>query len=120
MITIVFLLLTADFARNYSSVMGSACEHRTIMCLLSGSTQYDYDIPIGATEETQGWSFPVILLTLLVSLVYFIHVLSIVYKRRMGVARWRTYVASFLSVVVLSPAYLLLLNAIYRALYASS
>jgi hypothetical protein len=120
MITIVFLLLTADFVQNYASVMGSACEHRTIMCLLSGSTQYDYDIPVGATQETQGWSFPFILLTLLTGVVYFTHVLSTVYKRRMGIARWRTYVASFLSVLLLAPAYLLLINAIYRVLYASS
>ena len=120
MITAIFLLLTADFAHNYTSVMGSACAHRTIMCLLSGSTQYEYDIPDGVTVETQGWSFGFILLTILVFLVYFTHVLSTVYKRRMGVARWRTYVASFVSVLLLSPAYLLLLNSVYGALYSSA
>lgn len=121
MITMIFGLLTADFAANYDSVMGSQCEHRTIMCLLSGNRQYAYDaIAQGGSNETQGWSYGPILLVMLFCIVYFTHVLSTLLKRRLGVPRWRTYLAAFTSVIVLSPAYILLLNGIYRALYGTT
>lgn len=118
MISVIFVLLTADFAGNIDSVMASSCSHRTIMCLLSGNTQTEYGLMQEIrTPETQGWSFNYILLIILAAVVYYTHVLSTVLKCRMGVARWRTYAASFISVLVLSPLYLLLLNAIYRALF---
>jgi hypothetical protein len=122
MITAIFLLLAVDFASNYHSVMASSCGHRTIMCLLSGNLQYDYDLPkeVVRTPETQGWSLGYILLIIFAALFYYTHVLSTVLKRRMGVARWRTYVASFVAVVLLSPVYLFLLNTIYRALYGNA
>lgn len=118
MITTVFALLTADFAANYASVMGSACEHRTIMCLLSGNVQYDYEmLGTAGTRETQGASYAPIVLVILLSIAYFTHVLASVLRRRLGVARWRTYAAALVSVIVLSPIYLVLLNGIYRTLY---
>ena len=106
---------------NIESVRSSSCAHRTIMCLLSGNIQYDYElIGTGGTIETQGWSYGPILIVILVSLLYFTHVLSTFLKLRMKVARWRTYLVSFISVLVLSPAFLILLNSIYRALYGSA
>jgi len=120
MITLIFGLLAADFTMNFESVRSSSCAHRTIMCLLSGNIQYDYElIGSGGTIETQGWSYGPILIVILLTTLYYTHVLSTFLKRRMRVARWRTYVASFISVLVLSPAYLLLLNTIYWALYGS-
>jgi hypothetical protein len=120
MITLIFGLLTADFTMNIENVRSSSCAHRTIMCLLSGNIQYDYDlIGSGGTIETQGWSYGPILIVILLTALYYTHVLSTFLKWRMKVARWRTYVASFISVLVLSPAYLLLLNTVYLALYGS-
>lgn len=121
MVTTIFGLLTADFAANYDSVMGSTCAHRTIMCLVSGNRQYTYDaLAEGLSNETQGWSYGPILLLILFCIFYFTHVLSTVLKRRFGVSRWRTYVSALVSVLFLSPAYLILLNAIYRGLYGAT
>jgi hypothetical protein len=121
MVTAIFGLLAAYFSLNFGSVMGSGCRHRTIMCLLSGNMQYGYEF-IGEhrTIETQGWSYGPILIVILVAIVHYTHVLSTFLKRCMGVARWRTYVASLISVLLLSPVYLILLNTIYRALYGSA
>ncbi len=120
MITIIFGLLTADFAMNSESVKNSGCTHRTIMCLLSGNIQYDYDI-VETTQrvETQGWSYAPILIVILACLFYYMHIYSTIMKRSLDVARWRTYLASIVTVLVLSPAYLVLLNAIYRMLYGT-
>lgn len=121
MITAIFGLLTADFSANYESVIGSSCEHRTIMCLLSGNLSYDYELTgRGGTTETQGWSYAPVVLTILFCIVYFAHVLATLMKRRLSVARWRTWLAASISVIVLSPVYLLLLNTIYRGLYGAA
>jgi len=121
MIGLIFLFLTFDFAANYNSVMSSGCAPRTIMCLLSGNTQSEYGLMQNvATPETQGGSFSIILWTILTCLVFYTVVLTTVLKRSMDVARWRTSIAVTVSVVLLSPAYLVLLNAIYRWLYASA
>ncbi len=119
MIILIFTLLTLDFTGNYASVMTSGCAPRTIMCLLSGNTQSDYGLMQNVTTtETQGWSFHAILWTILACLVFYTAVLTTVLKRTMAVARWRTVIAVTFSVLLLSPAYLVLLNAIYRWLYA--
>ncbi len=119
MVVAIFTLLTVDFATNTTSVMTSGCAPRTIMCLLSGNTQSEYGLMQNvATDETQGWSFSVILWTILICLVFYTAVLTTVLKRTMSVARWRTIIAVTISVVLLSPGYLVLLNAIYRWLYS--
>ena len=118
MITSIFLLLTIDFLTNYQSVMTSSCKHRTIMCLLSGNSQSEYGVLAkGHTPETQGWSFSYILLLVLGAAIYYSHALSSILKGMIGVARWRTYIAAFLSLLVLAPACLVLINAIYKLIY---
>jgi hypothetical protein len=120
MVVLIFALLSADFAQNWESVRSSACTYRTIMCLLSGNLQYDYEaIGAGGTNETQGWSYGPILAVILSALIYYTYVLSTFLKRRMGVARWRTFTTALVSVFALTPVYLVSLNAIYRALYGS-
>ena len=121
MIGVIFALLTADFGTNYQSVLASGCQHRTIMCLLSGNTQSEYGLMQDvATRETQGASYPLILLTMLVSFVYFTGILTFAFKRLMGIARWRTILASMLALILLTMPALLLLNAIYRLLYPAA
>lgn len=122
-ITSIFVILSTDFFIHYDSVMHSSCRHRTIMCLLTGNLQYTYDLPDGMSAtgptgpETQGASLPIVLLLIIVLVVYYIHVLSTVLKTKMGVARWRTYVSAWLSILLLTPAYLFIINAIYTAMY---
>lgn len=118
MIGLIFAFLTIDFAMNYTSVMASGCAPRTIMCLLSGNTQMDYGLMQDvATNETQGESFAYIVCTILICLVFYTAVLTTVLKRTMDVARWRTVLAVTISVLLLSPVYLVLLNMLYRWLY---
>jgi hypothetical protein len=118
MITSIFALLSIDFGINYQSVMSSGCDHRTIMCLLSGNTQSDYGLMQDvATLETQGGSFSFIMLTIFACLIYYTGVLAMALKRLMGVAIWRTLLTAMISVVVLTPAAILLLNTVYRLLY---
>lgn len=118
MIVAIFAALTFDFAHNFQSVMTSGCAPRTIMCLLSGNTQSEYGLMQDvATPETQGASFPLIILIILICLSYYTGVLMTVLKRLSNIARWRSFLAVFVSVLVLSPAYLILLNAIYRWFY---
>lgn len=114
----IFLLLTVDFALNYASVMGSDCAPRTIMCLVSGNIQYDYGtLADRQTPESQGASFPFILLWIAGATFYYTLVAGTLLKMTMGVARWRTYLAALASLVILAPAYLAIINAIYRLLY---
>lgn len=121
MIGLIFSLLIFDFSSNYQSVMTSGCTPRTIMCLLSGNTQSEYGLMQDvATRETQGQSFPFIVLTILACIVIYTFVLSSVLKAMMGVARWRSILAAVIAVLVLSPAYIILLNGIYRWLYGLS
>lgn len=118
MISLIFALLTADFAANYHSVMTSGCTHRTIMCLLSGNTQSDYGLMQDvATRETQGASYPIILLVMLASFAYFAGVLAYALRRLMGVPLWRTLLASFVALILLTIPALLAINTIYKALY---
>ncbi len=118
MITLIFSLLTADFASNYDSVMSSGCEHRTIMCLLSGNMQYEYGVlEAGKNDEIQGWSFHYIVFLILFMVAYYTLVLGRVLLNAQGVARWRTYIASLLSLIVLAPACLILINMIYALIY---
>ncbi|KAB2942277.1 MAG: hypothetical protein K8F92_02030 [Hyphomicrobium sp.] len=115
----IFLMLTVDFALNYASVMGSGCAPRTIMCLVSGNIQHEYGtLADGHTYESQGVSFPFILLWIAVSTFYFTHVAATALKATMGVARWRTWLAAMASLLLLAPAYLVLINGIYRLLYS--
>lgn len=118
MITLIFAVVSLDFALNYNSVMHSGCAPRTLMCLLSGNTQTEYGLLQDAgTTETQGWSFAYVVWIILICLAYYTGVLATVFKRLMGVARWRTVFAAFIAVVTLSPGYLVLLNATYRWFY---
>lgn len=116
MIACVFILLTADFFASYSEIKASPCEHRTIICLISGGTLATYDMPARASGSL-GASVPFILLVALVALVHYSRVLAKALFASMGVAFWRTYLATAASVVVLSPASLIAVNAVYRLLY---
>lgn len=118
MMMLIFAVVSIDFATNYKSVINSGCSPRTLMCLLSGNTQTEYGLlqDVG-TPETQGWSFAYVVWIILICLVFYIGVLSTVFKKLMGVARWRTIFSAFVAVVTLSPFYLVLLNAIYRWFY---
>lgn len=118
---LIFLFLTVDFGLNYQSVLSSGCEPRTIMCLISGNTQTDYGLMQDvATQETQGASFGPIIWTILGSLIVFSAVLSSVFKTMMNVSRWRTILAAGISAIVLLPAFILLINLIYRWYYMLS
>jgi hypothetical protein len=118
MTTVIFALLTADFAQNHTSVMTSGCETRTIMCLLSGNRQDEYGIiGNGGTAESQGWSYTYIVLVILGCLILYTRALAVVMKRTMSVPRWRTCIATFASVIVLSPMFIIGINLLYRALY---
>ena len=45
MIMCIFVLLTADFLASYPDVKASPCQHRTIICLVSGGSLNEYDVP---------------------------------------------------------------------------
>lgn len=119
MIITIFALLTIDFGLNYREVVDSPCKHRTIMCLASGGTLVEYDIP-RASDSAIGSSTPWIFVVIFACLIHYSRVLGKVLKTAMGVTRARTYFAIFVSVVGLSPASLFFLNAIYRYLYAAA
>jgi len=116
MITCIFLLLTVDFLVSYESIKDSPCTHRTIMCLLSGGSLTQYDVP-SRQSGTLGMSSPFIFLVMLGTVVHFSRALAKVLKAGWAVAPWRTYVAAAFSFVLLAPASLLIINAIYRLLY---
>jgi len=117
MITTIFVLLSLDFAASYDVVASSPCAHRTIICLISGGGLSEYDVP-GHQTGMLGVSFPFILLVMVGTVVYYSRVLAKALQAGWGVARWRTYVAAALSVVLLTPVSLMTINAIYRYLYA--
>jgi len=117
MITTIFALLSLDFAASYQVVKTSPCAHRTIICLISGGSLSEYDVP-GHQTGMLGVSFPFILLVMVGTVVYYTLVLGRALHIGWGVARWRTYIAAALSVVLLTPLSLLTINAIYRYLYA--
>jgi hypothetical protein len=117
MITTIFVLLTADFLAHYRDIKTSSCAHRTIICLISGGTLTEYDVP-RRSSGSLGMSFPFILLIMLATLIHYSRVLAKALKASMGVAAWRTYLAAAISVILLSPASLLAINTIYRALYS--
>ncbi len=118
MIMSIFVLLTADFAHNYQSVMSSSCEHRTIMCLLSGNSTSEYGImQPDRTVESQGWSFSFVLLLIMAAVIHYTNALTKILNTGLSIARWRTYIAALLSLVVLTPGCLFLINAIYALIY---
>lgn len=116
MITAIFLLLTVDFLASYQDVENSPCTYRTIICLLSGGSLTQYDVP-RQRSGTLGMSFPIILLVMLGTVLYYSRALAKALKAGWAVAPWRTYVAATFSVVLLTPVSLLIINAIYRLLY---
>jgi len=116
MVLVIFAMLTVDFLVSYDDVKASPCKDRTIICLLSGGTLTEYDAP-RRTTGALGSSFPFILAVIIATLVHFSRVLAISLRETMAVQPWRTYIAAGLSVLILSPAALLAINAIYRALY---
>lgn len=118
MITSIFALLTADFLVSYPHVKASPCEHRTIICLLSGGTLNEYAVP--RKTSPLGWSFPVILFVNLATLLHYSRVLAKALRASMGVSPWRTYIAAAITVIVLSPLSLMAVNAVYRFLYGST
>jgi hypothetical protein len=117
MTTTIFALLTLDFAASYDIVKNSPCEHRTIICLVSGGSLSEYDVP-GHQTGNLGVSFPFILIVMAGCTIYYSRVLAKALQTGWGVARWRTYAAAALSVVLLSPISLMTINAIYGYLYA--
>jgi hypothetical protein len=116
MTTSVFVLLTADFLANYQDIKASPCAYRTIICLISGGTLSQYDVPRRASG-TLGMTFPFILLIMLATLIHYSRVLAKALRASMSVAAWRTYLALTVSVILLSPTSLLAINAVYRVLY---
>jgi hypothetical protein len=116
MISVIFVLLTADFLVSYNGVVNSHCKSRTIICLLSGGELSEYDA-LPPSQGALGTSFPFIILVMLLSAIHYSRVLAKVLKATMGVPAWRTYIASFVSIVVLTPVSLVGINTIYRALY---
>jgi hypothetical protein len=116
MIATIFLLLTVDFLASYQDIRTSPCAHRTIICLLSGGTLTQYDVP-RQQSGALGRSFPFILLVMLGTVMYYSRVLAKALKAGWAVSPWRTYVAATFSVVLLTPVSLLIINAIYRLLY---
>jgi hypothetical protein len=116
MITSIFVLLTADFLVHYQDIKASPCSYRTIICLISGGTLSQYDVP-RRTSGTLGVSFPFILLIMLATLIHYGRVLAKALRASMGVSAWRTYVSATVSVILLGPTSLLAINAVYRVLY---
>lgn len=116
MIATIFVLLSFDFGASYDVVASSPCTHRTIICLVSGGSLMEYDVP-GHQTGNLGVSFPFILLVMVGTVFYYSRVLGKALKVGWGVARWRTYVSAALSVVLLTPVSLMTINAIYRYLY---
>lgn len=116
MITTIFALLTADFLVSYAAVKSSPCADRTIICLLSGGSLREYDVP-QANTGALGWSFPFILIVMLASAIHYSRVLAKVLRATMGVPAWRTYTAAAVSIVLLTPLSLGAINAVYRLLY---
>jgi hypothetical protein len=116
MIAIVFALLTADFLVSYDAIRASSCGHRTIMCLISGGGGVEYAMP-GNTTGTLGLSFPFILVVMLMTVLHYTRILAKVMRASMGVSPWRTYLATYASVIVLAPVSLFAINLIYRLLY---
>jgi hypothetical protein len=116
MISVIFTLLTVDFLVSYNGVLNSPCAHRTIICLLSGGSLTEYDVP-PPQQGALGTSFPFIILVMLASAVHYSRVLAKVLKATMGVAAWRTYIAAAVSLVLLTPLSLGTINAVYRVLY---
>lgn len=112
----VFALLTADFLASQDAVRASPCRHRTIICLISGGALTEYDIPRGTTGSL-GTSVPAILLIILAAVVHYTRVLAKALQAVMGTARWRSYIATVISLVLLSPVAILTVNAIYRLIY---
>lgn len=117
MISIIFVLLTADFVVSYNGVVNSPCKSRTIICLLSGGALNEYDI-VAPSQGALGTSFPFIILVMLASAIHYSRVLAKVLKATMGVAGWRTYIAAVVSIVLLTPISLIVINTIYRGLYS--
>jgi hypothetical protein len=117
MISVIFVLLTADFLVSYNGVVNSPCTSRTIICLLSGGELSEYDA-LPPSQGALGTSFPFIILVMLVSAIHYSRVLAKVLKATMGVSAWRTYVAALLSIVLLTPVSLIGINTIYRVLYS--
>jgi hypothetical protein len=117
MISVIFVLLTADFLVSYNGVVNSPCKSRTIICLLSGGDLSEYDV-VAPSQGALGTSFPFIILLMVLSAIHYSRVLAKVLKATMGVPAWRTYIAAFVSIVVLTPASLIGINIIYRALYS--
>jgi hypothetical protein len=111
------VLLTADFLVSYDAVVNSSCASRTIICLLSGGSLSEYDVPRQNTGAL-GTSFPLIILIMLLSAIHYSRVLAKVLKASMGVSPWRTYIAALLSIVLLTPISLVGINVVYRALYS--
>lgn len=118
MITCIFALLTVDFLVSYPYVKASPCAHRTIICLISGGSLTEYDVP--RQTGSLGWSFPLILFVILATLLHYSRALAKTLGASMGVTPWRTYIATAISVIVLSPLSLLAVNAVYRFLYGST
>jgi hypothetical protein len=113
MITTIFLLLSLDFLASYDDVKSSPCAHRTIICLVSGGSLSEYDVP-GHQTGMLGASLPFILFVILGTIVHYSRVLAKTLKAGWAVA---TYIAAALSVVLLTPTYLLIINTIYGWLY---
>jgi hypothetical protein len=116
MIATIFLLLTVDFLASYQDIKTSPCTYRTIICLLSGGSLTQYDVP-SHRSGVLGMSFPFVLLVMVGTVVYYSRVLAKALQTGWAVSPWRTYVAAALSVVLLTPVSLLAINAIYRLLY---
>ena len=70
MVTIIFTLLAADFLASHDAIRTSSCEHRTIMCLISGGAGVEYAMP-GNTTGTLGLSFPFILVVMLMTVLHY-------------------------------------------------
>lgn len=126
-VAIVLAMISLDFIVHRELIAQSSCKYRTIMCLLSHAADpaakegygYEYEYGYGVRPGwTLGLSLIPAYLFVFVSALYYARVLSIVLKKKLDVARWRTCAAALVTLIVLTPSYFAIINAIYAAAYA--